>query len=282
MLFESEKSFGYPVLRTQAKEQDLADLDYAGVSFAPSLGLRINAEDKQEFIVRYENYMPVPALQELIVKGLAKYCLSIFCRHTFYSDFIDVEEGGEIHLEGKNLRDLVSLSMFVLANADGSLSSDQINEEFGFREFDFVAGQVLAQSAPIVYTVERDLYRSLKSIVELCSDEKLTGSDWYIDTENSDAVYVYAAQKTVKKVREFENTDQGRLLILNSFYTPVITQAIQVMEDQPEESKEKRWAQILEAKLAQIRSERTLRAEPHNQAQALFHQPLSKVNELLR
>lgn len=282
MLFESEKSFGYPVLRTQAKNQDLADLDYAGVSFSPSLGLRVNRDNKQQFIVRYENYMPVSALQELIASGQAKYCLSVFCRHTFYSDFIDVDEGGEVVLEGKSLRDLVSLTMFVLADADGSLKSDQINEEFGFREFDFVVGQVLAQSAPTVYTVERDLYRSLKSIIELNTDGKVTGSDWYIDTDNSDAIYVYAAETTIKKLREFENTDHGRLLILNSFYAPVITQAIQVMEDQPEESKEKRWAQIIEAKLAQIRSERALRPEPHNQAQALFREPLGKVNELLR
>lgn len=282
MLFESEKSFGYPVLRTQAKEQDLADLDYAGVSFAPSLGLRVNAKNKQQFIVRYENYMPVAALEELIAKGLAKYCLSVFCRQTFYSDFIDVDEGGEVVLEGKDLRDLVSLTMFVLADSDGSLKSDQINDEFGFGEFDFLTGQVLAQSSPTVYTVERDLYRSLKSIIELNSDEKVTGSDWYIDTDTSDAIYVYAAERTIKKLREFENTDHGRLLILNSFYTPVITQALQVMEDQPEESKDKRWAQIIEAKLAQISNTKTLRAEPHNKAQALFHQPLGKVGELLR
>ena len=282
MQFEYDKSFGYPVLTTIGEGQDPRDRDYVKCDFQPGLGLRLNPDDKSQFLVRYENYMPVPALKELISGGLARYCLYVYCRSTFFSRVFEIEEAGAVILEAEDLRELLCLSIFVLAEKDGMLESSKINPEFGYQSFNFVSGQVLAQSAPTTYTVEKDFYRTVSSIIELKSKDDLKEGEWVLHTDESDALFVYASPRMRNSIREFEATAKGRVMILNGFYSQVVTEALRYMDEFPDECADKRWAHVITAKLSSLNQSRSMRTEAHNRSQALFSNPLSKLSNVLR
>lgn len=282
MQFEYEKSFGYPVLTTIGEGQDPRDRDYVKCDFQPGLGLRLNADDKSQFLVRYENFVSVPELEALISQKTASYFLYVYCRSTFFSKLVEVGESGTITLEANDLRDLVSLSVFVLAKEDGTLESSKINPEFGYQSFQFSAGQVLAQSAPTTYTVEKDFYRAVNSIIELKAWDELKDGEWVLDTEASDALYVYTSPQMRNRIREFEATAEGKVMILNGFYSQVVTEAIRHMDDFSEDCAEKRWAHVITAKLSSLNHSSNMRDEAHNKSQALFSNPLGKLSQVLR
>lgn len=282
MQFEYEKSFGYPVLTTIGEGQDPRDRDYVKCDFQPGLGLRLNADDKSQFLVRYENFVSVPEIEALISQKTACYFLYVYCRSTFFSRLVEVGESGTITLEANDLRDLVALSVFVLAKKDGTLESSKINPEFGYQSFQFSAGQVLAQSAPTTYTVEKDFYRAINSIIELKAKEELKEGEWLLDTEASDALYVLASPKMKSRIREFEATAEGKVMILNGFYSQVVTEAIRYMDEFPEDCAEKRWAHVIAAKLSSLNHSSNMRNEAHNKSQALFSNPLGKLSQVLR
>ena len=282
MQFEFDKSFGYPVLTTIGEGQDPRDRDYVKCDFQPGLGLRLNPEDKNQFLVRYENFMPVPELESLIARNEAAYYLYVNCRSTFFSQVFQIDESGSIALQAEELRDLVSISVFVLANQAGVLESTKINPEFGYQSFEFSSGQVLAQSAPTTYTVEKDFYRAVNSIIELKPLDALKGGEWVLHTDESDALYVYASPQMRNRIREFEATAEGRIMILNGFYSQVVTEAIRYMDDNPEEIADKRWAHVITAKLSGLDQSSGMRPEAHNRSQALFSNPLGKLSQVLR
>ena len=70
-----------------------------------------------------------------------------------------------------------------------------------------------------------------------------------------------------------------KISVLNSFYVPIITQAISKLREKPEDYKDLKWAQIIESQLQSIREDTSVRDEPHNEAQALFQFPLSSIWE---
>ena len=177
MKYDSDKSFGYPVL---SEDSD----DYVKSAFQPSFLFDLDDEDPSYFKLKYQFSTSVREIQELIGKGAAAYWIKISCRSTFYSKLYEVSENGEILIDGKKLRDTVEFSGYVIAKTSCSLKSKKVNPEFGYDEFPVSNGQVLALARPITYVTEKEFWKPISSIFEYRVDDNLKNGEFTIDIED--------------------------------------------------------------------------------------------------
>ena len=277
MKYDPLKSFGYPVLRPIAHGEDPKQADYPKCSFQASFAFRINEKDPSKFLVSYDLAgISVTGLQALIKKKKAKYIVQFQCKSTFYSATKEVEADGEFEIDGDMLRDWVELSGYVVASGKCKVTSDQINDEFGYNSFDVDDGAVLAWAPPTAYTVEKDFYRNIRSIFEYRADETLKVGQFFVDLEE-DYVFIHAHPKQVKYLRNAEVTRDSRYIVLNAVFFPVVYQMAVKYADNPELANKKRWGMVFASKCA-ARDIKTS-GDPNLVAQSLLQLPLKGLSE---
>jgi hypothetical protein len=91
--YDSEKSFGYPVL---CEDND----DYVKSAFQTSFSFDLDDQDPSYFKLTYRFATSVKEIRELIDNSSAAYWIKVSCRSTFYSKLHEVPESGEILIDG--------------------------------------------------------------------------------------------------------------------------------------------------------------------------------------
>lgn len=276
MKYDPSKSFGYPILRPLEPGQSAELADYLRASFQPSFSFRINEDEPGTFQISYEFGLSLAPLRELIDKGEASLYLRTECRATFYSDTRQVPYEGEFSVEGNKLRDWVELYGYVIADKDVTVSSDQINDEFGYKSFDAEAGSVLACAPPTTYSVEKDFYRNIRSIFEYVESEEMKMGETTVELDK-DYVYIYAHPKQITLLRNAEATNENKLFLLNAVFFPAVVQMAHKLNEDPDESLEQKWAKIFAAKCAAKNID--WGGDPMLVAQRLLDRPLEQLSK---
>jgi hypothetical protein len=270
------KSFGYPVLTPYAGDQK-TDADYVGHTFAPSFDVTVPPDKPNVVRIEVENYFTVPSIKLSVTSKNAMLLLNVACRNTFFSKCFEVPvQGGTVEIEGDLLSGQVDYSLFIRVKNKLILRSDDINPEFGYKEFEVRPGSVIAQSATWRFLVHKEFYRNPRSIITINVDPELNDGEFTVSLDNP-YIEVSTSAKLNKQLNGMMASDSFKTYALNAIYVPVVTHALTVLADR-EELLENKWAQVLTSQLATIRQDREVRDEWHNKAQALFRFPLSSIS----
>ena len=277
MKYQPFKSFGYPVL-TPCKIENLQDADYVDYNFEPSIAAQVHPDFPKLILIQVDLYGMPPSMLGAIKQKNAVLLLYLTCRSTFFSKcfVIDNAMGVEVVLEGDLLSGEVELSIFIRAEKGFILSDGNINPEFGYNEFDVSKGMILAQSAITPIYVQKEFYRNPKSIVSINVDRRLKDGEFTLSLENQ-FIEVSTSEKLNKLIGELGHNESTKLHAINCLYVPVITQALDELEKNPD-LLEHKWAQVLTQQLQTTESYGEIRPESHNKSQALFKFPLSKIS----
>lgn len=243
MKYDPEKSFGYPVLSVHKD-------DYLRAAFELTVDFDLKKDDPKKFHIDYTFDCGVREMRELIEQGGAAYWIKIASRSTFYSEmFESLNVKGEIDLDGEKLRDVVEISAFIVGKKETRFRCDRINPEFGYNSFDIFNGQVLAQSVPRLYSVDKEFWKPISSIFEYMQDDQLKDGEYFVDLD-AEFVQIFANQKQCQYFKDFEKTKEGKTVLLNTVFFSAVAKMIEVMNDRPDDYGEKKWARVLKAKAA--------------------------------
>mgnify|MGYP001170300711 CR=1 FL=1 len=276
MKYQAYKSFGYPVL-SPATAQEVVDADYVGYNFEPSFDPTIPPDAPNIILIEVELYSLIPAIRLAVTQQKAEAVLLVSCRTTFSSKCYPIgAEESSVRVEADNLSDKVELSVFIIAKETVKIEDASINEEFGYKQFEVQPGEILAQSATDQFSVHKEFYRNPRSIISLNVNKDLNDGEYFLSLDNS-YIEVSTGTKLNKIINGLSTSKYGKTYALNSFYVPVIAQALNTLHDRPD-LEEYKWAQVLKDTLQTIRSDDWDQIEPHNAAQSLFRSPLLNVS----
>jgi hypothetical protein len=191
-----------------------------------------------------------------------------------------VSQSGSVRFEGADLRDVVEISGFVIAEKLGVFESKKINEEFGYEKFEVSQGQVMAHSYPNSYVVEKDFWKPLQSIFEYREGVDLNDGEFYVDLDaESGYVEIFAHHSLLKQLNALEKSSEGRTLLINSVFFPTVVQMISRIQESPESVADKKWAKILMAK-AESKNINIKDQKVALIAQKFLDQPLLKLTSM--
>ena len=275
MRYQAYKSFGYPVLSPHGGES-ATDADYVGHTFEPSFNILVPPDDPEIIRIEVEPYLSVASIILAVTSRKASLLLLISCRETFFSSCEPIEvTGGTVELDGNKLSGKVELSLFIRTQKDLSITSEDINSEFGYDNFDVKTGSIIAQSELWEFFVQKEFYRNPRSIITININEELQDGEFTVSLDNP-YIEVSTSENLNKKLNGMITSQKSKAYAINSVYVPVITHALSVL-DERKELIENKWAQILTSQLATIKKDYDVREERHNEAQALFRFPLSSI-----
>jgi len=270
MKYDPDKSFGYPVLTAHSD-------DYLKSSFQTEFDFNINKDNPKEFLIEYTFVCGVRELIEFVRQGNASYWMKVTCRSTFYSKMYEVTASGMLKIDGHNLRDSVELSGYIIGKKYAEFQSTKIHPEFGYSAFSVSNGQVLAQGVPRIYVTEKEFWKPLSSIFQYRPDDDLKDGEFTVDLDNDDGyVWIIARQDQKKKLQDFQQSKDGKTILLNTVFFAAVSQMIEALKERPEQYSDKKWAKILMAKAASkninLNNNRPLIA-----TQQLLDRPLRKL-----
>ena len=280
MKYQPYKSFGYPVLRP-AEEDQLENADYVGWNFQVELVSRIPPAAADSVLIEYDLVQIVQALRKAIEEKNAEILLMVSCRETFFTDVFTLsDESGSVKIKADLLHGNTEFSFFIKCVKNFELECEQINEEFGYKKFLAEKGNILAQSYTYRAFIHKEYYRNARSIISISISEDLKDGEYTVSLDTqSQYIEVSTGRALNRKINGMWSSVETKINVLNSFYVPIITQAISQLREKPEEYQDLKWAQIIESQLASVREDTPVRDEPHNEAQALFKSPLSAISE---
>lgn len=272
MKFDSKKSFGYPVLRPESD-------DYLRSAFQVDIDFNLDKNDPSQFSIAYSFHCGVRELIGFIGEGNASYWIRVTCRSTFFTKMHKVDQSGRLSVPGSDLREVIEISGFVIAETSARFQSPKINPEFGTDHFDVARGQVLAQSSPAPYVVEKEIWKHISSIFEYRTPQnrELKDGEFFIELDgDSGLVEIFANDDQCKRFKEFEKSREGKLLLINTVFFPTVVQMISTIQERRETVSERKWAKILMAQAASKNID-IEKGEVFISAQKLLDRPMSQL-----
>lgn len=255
MEFDREKSFGHPVLRPVFADEKINDMDFPRAQFEPVLSLEVSVDNPTQGLLGYEFTVSVPEMVQHIKNENLAVIMEIRCRKTFYSKVIKIDgdtfEEGQTTIDLTQLRDVIEVHPFIIAMEDFEFKSTFIHEDFGYDAFPLSRGSIVAWHPPMPFSIERDQYRSVRSIIDFQPDENVPYGDYVVGVEQQYAT-VRANPKFIENCKVAESVPQAQVGLLASFYIPVVGELFINLAKEPEKANELRWASILKAKADEL------------------------------
>lgn len=252
MKFDPKKLFGYPVLRNSMLGEDRSLSDYPKGEFQPDIKLKIDPKVKGSVTIEYEVDISVPELIAAVEEQKAGFKLSVSCPKTFWSQTFDIASEGEIVISSDNIRDQVELSITLVAHKNFMFTSEKFHSDFVGETFDIARSSILAWHAPFIYTVEKEQFRSLRSLIDIRSDANTP--EGYITFNGDDNYVTVTVNPNMKNSIGLASqaSELSRAIVFSSFYQSVVCQMllsmIRIEEDKDDDLGNRRWSFILEQK----------------------------------
>lgn len=280
MRFDTQKSFGYPVLR------DGSD-DYLRGKFQPTIHLQHVERGDENVTVNCLFKVGIQELADLVAQGKASYALVIDCREAYYRECIKINEAEYSFSRPKShFRGKVEIECYIIANTDiSNFVCKHINSDFGGGPFSFAKYDVLAQRAPESYYTLNDKFKSLQSLILPEFDDNLRDGEWYFDIDRPDGrprIVTSRQQWAIFKGASASNIT--KYVVINTVLVPIVAKMIEDLND-PEigqQVQEYRWA----VKIREGLQEKNLSLDKYKDdsfrlAQDFLGLPISKINPLL-
>ncbi|WP_443646696.1 hypothetical protein [Candidatus Ponderosibacter sp. Uisw_141_02] len=278
MQFDRDKSFGYPVLRPVFEDEKIKNMDFPRAQFEPVFDLKRSVENPNVAELEYEFTVSVPEMEDEIRSQKLSIKVDIRCGRTFFAKQYDVGFDGVIEIDLTNLRDVIEVHPYVVATEDFTFSSKSIHPDFGFDSFLLKKGSIIAWHPPMPFSIEKEQYRTVRSIIDFHPNPEIKYGEYILGTEN-DYVVVYAHPDFVSQCRAAENIQDAQLGLLSSFYIPIIAELLLELAKDGEKADTLRWASIIRAKADALKLEWSDELKSIQNAQKLLRNPLSEFSK---
>ena len=281
MEFDVQKSFGYPVLRTLVQGEGRGELaDYPKMNFHPSISApKYNLKtDPDHFFIEYDLGMRKPkCLLDAIDDGNASAYMYVLCRKSFYSKIKKLKETkGEIKFEQKLFRYNVEMSVYIIANKKFDLVSDEFHPDFDTGPFAIKQGDVLAWSYPDRTSVEKTVYRSMKSVFSYSESDEVENGSYFLKTDD-DGVAITVSPTFLEKIRVYEATQEGKNSLRASLFVPAVIELLHLLKNDAELPEDHIWASVLFTKCKENGFDLDNIQEYAKYAQKLLSMPLKDL-----
>ena len=283
MQFDSKKLFGYPVLQNSVSGEDKQSMDYPKGEFQQSIQLKIDPKSKHKIVVEYEIAMSVPELNNLVDEGKAIFKLNISCPKTFWSNCFDIKLEGEIKLDGRVLKDQVELSIVLVSQEGINLKSEKFHPDFEGETFSVPKHSILAWHAPVSYTIEKEQFRPLRSLIDIIRDPEtenghigFDGSENYVKVSVNDKMHDAIAIASTSR-------SLSKSVVLASFYQSVCCQMLLemiLMDKDNEDIQSRRWSSVIEQKCGEKNINWTNQNELATNAQRLLGECMKDIADM--
>lgn len=278
MEFDRDKSFGYPVLRPVFADEAIQEMDFQRAQFEPVFSLEVSIENPTIAILEYQFSVSVPEIMQHISLGNLVLAVDVRCKRTFFSKRYLVDLEGELELELSNLRHEIEVHPYIIADKDFEFSSTHIHPDFGYDTFSLKRGNIIAWHPAMPFSVEKDQYKSVRSIIDFQPTPKMAVGKYTLGTEN-DYVIVFAHPDFINSCRLAEQIASARYGLLSSFYIPLIAELYLHLSKDPDKAEELRWASIIRSKSEELNLDWSDEFRILENAQALLRNPLKDFAE---
>jgi hypothetical protein len=270
MKFNNQVSFPYPVIR---ENND----DYIREEFNAQSSVQIG---QKATLVKIKYNLTSKEVLKQINKKNVSYVSIIRCRDTFFEQVLSNNDSNiETEISINELRGTVEILSYVFVNKDVRITTDSFNPEYGSNYFDYSVGDVIAQSNPEIFHIDRDFFKPLQSVFQIVLMESLKNGEWEIDF-SQDKIQINVSQDILNIETSLRSDPHGKHILLNSLYFSTIMQGVQLLKDTPDFANEYKWAKVFIAKIEYLQIEIT-NEESYKIASRLLGQPFSKLDNIL-
>ena len=241
MKINNETHFPHPVLYSQTT-------DYKSGKFSLSLMVEeVPATGKLK--IDYDVLLDEPGLLKEIEDKSAMIGMFITCLDTFYNR-ITVLDGlkGLVEFPAGTLKGRCSVRPLVCATQKISdYSNDNLNEEYGHKEWEFQNGSVLAIGNELQINVGHEKLAPMESIFKLAENEELKEGEISVQTD-VDNITIHCSKTVFATVHGLRQSAKGKSVLLNSIYLPVVMEVLSHLRDNAASFAEKKWFKVFNAK----------------------------------
>ena len=112
--------------------------------------------------------------------------MHVLCKKTFYSKLEQLKKfDGQVKFDQGLFRYNFEVSIYVIANKDFKLTSDEFHEDFGSDDFLISTGDVLAWSYPSTYSAEKSVYASMKCIFSFSESDEVENGSYFLNCDDN-------------------------------------------------------------------------------------------------
>jgi len=273
MKIQDSFRFPYPVLNETYSDytDDAIDLDVV-------VGESTSGKPTE---LRFKISLTSETILNSIADESAATFLSVVCQDTFFNQFYALDKlEGAISINQGELFGLVSVRAVIARTRAGTLATIGASPEYLSTNFEVRAGSVLAWTLPREFDAGLDKLAPMASIFQIAEDKSLPDGAFGVDPDGEQITILVSPQmhKTASLLR---NTADGKAVMLNSVYLPVLIEVI--LHFRTQEFDSTRWSQIFKAR-AELAGVNLMSGSPLMSAQQLLKNPgtrLRKVTERL-
>jgi hypothetical protein len=243
----SNISFPHPVL-------GVAD-DVRGY-YSPKLGV-VMARDKITLSV--EHCLSNKTLQKFISEKKAFFAVELNCPQTIYRTIeISHEANHMFEINASELRNIVKISMFIVANEDmPNYVAEEANKDYAGYEFEIGKGDVLAYGGDFGFIAGKTWASSIASISSIFDIQKSNKEDGPMSfCTSEEKIIIKLSKKDYENYAEISRAHQFYSVLHSSMALPALMYALTEIIEQKEtlEENEDRnegceWKQILESRI---------------------------------
>lgn len=196
--------------------------------------------------IRFDIKLVSEAIRNSLDDGSAQAFLSIVCQDTFFNEFYSIRQlAGHVNIKAGDLFGRVSIRAVVARAKAGIFEAIGASPEYLTTKFEVQAGSVLAWTGPRVFDAGLDKLSPMASIFVFAEDKSLEEGTFGLDP-NNETLIVLAAPQLLKTIFALRNTKEGKAIMLNGVYLPMVIEMI--LQIRTEAFTSKRWNQIVQAK----------------------------------
>lgn len=261
--------FPHPVLSVYSD-------DYVSGSF--SIEVEIKEHKTSGHVdLNYSVVLDCDDINSLIKDNLAKPVMYVVCRRTYYNKLHELDmAGGGISFNRGELFGSVILRPIICANEliEG-YSPTSLHDEFGSSSWSFRHSDILAIAPEFRVNIGLDKLAPMETIFNIVTNNEVPDGETRVVLEEH-KICIVANEKTRKGIEALRSSFDGKSVLLNGVYLPVIMQVLDAIRQDASSFETKRWYEVFEAKCL---NENIDLGNPDllEDAQKLLRSPLNRI-----
>lgn len=276
MRFKKDSMYSHPVLEQDAEMPTYREGE---ISFSVKPQYGRDANGLEVVFCTFDYSVTEPTLSKLIAQGKARLGVSIHCRDVMTMEAIFIEETSHVHvIPAGDVTGKTEFTLFIVANEDiKNFTSDNFVEFFE-GNYDVQEGEILAFTQPVTYSMERESFKPVTSIVNLLVDPDAECRGYDFDLQGSINILLdKASHEEVQKARDLKDPTIQTLL-MNSLYEKGLVRAVTELQKDPDIDMP--WARVI-SNMITASDAIKIKDEAHIIAQRLLKNPMGDFGKAL-
>lgn len=268
MRFDTNKSFGYPVLRPNND-------DYVEAAFEATIEPSEDYDGNNLCKFDYHLNIGVKEIKNAIQDQLAQIVITVFCPKTFYQFSLPTfEKSGSFEIDLAQMRGATVFSCEITVCCDVfQLNSNKIHPEFSeLSPFELKHGHILAQSEPRQLNIEKSSFKSTVSLFDFSESNEISPTEWTYSLEDDHINVFFGSVLNDIWTNDLSNSNSQEI-IANSILVPTLAAAISQLRSNGDDFAEKEWAKTIFQKLETSGLSIDSGTEPLRLAQRILKSP---------